>query len=245
MKPQTNIKIISETLNDNAIQSSEFLSKINTQLEEFREIDKNLKDTKSNVVIALNKANEAKGKKAGIVFGNKEVIEALQEVAINQAEATKELYNNQVKFHDSITRLANCSKGLFALSMTNIANVRIVIGKIKELLNGECLSDEGKAEFIRLLRDLESYADVTDRINRIKDKTQNLGQEIYEAKRKIEEVSDLLVKRDSQYSNYYQSLENVQKDCNDFKRFRLISIIGLIMAVISFVLSSVFILKFI
>lgn len=153
------------------------IDEVSIKLDCISAIDKNLTLSKDKVNNALEKAKKAKNKKVGIFSGKKDAIESLQDAVLVQAEATENLFANQEEMHKQIKKISEITKGLFVIGVSNAAHTRAIVQEIKNKTKGN-LTDEARNQLLGVIQDLERQADICDRIDRIKDKVDDLYSRI-------------------------------------------------------------------
>ena len=130
---------------------------------------KGLKELKQNVNKAIKKADEAKdaaqvakGKSAGL-FQKKEAIESLQEATVNLADAQITATKAQKVSFEYQQKLAEMTKYLFALGVSNIAMNRSVVRELELKLKGaskEELDEFARQEIISVVKQLKAQEDI-------------------------------------------------------------------------------------
>ena len=130
---------------------------------------KGLKELKQNVNEAIKKADKAndaaqvaKGKSAGL-FQKKEAIESLQEATVNLADAQITATKAQKVSFEYQQKLAEMTKYLFALGVSNIAMNRSVVRELELKLKGaskEELDEFARQEIISVVKQLKAQEDI-------------------------------------------------------------------------------------
>lgn len=153
----------------NALEKSDkFISNIIVSVDEVEKTSK-----KINELVLL--ASDVKEKKVSRFFGNKGVIESLQSVADFQADIVNELWGYQQKMFDQFKNLADNSNNLIMLGVANAAVTRAIIEQLR-IKTSQSLSEEAQKQLFNVIHDLERQADAQDRISRLREKVDGLGQ---------------------------------------------------------------------
>ncbi|MDX6047613.1 MULTISPECIES: hypothetical protein [Bacillus] len=135
---------------------------IQGQISKLKELDKSVKKAMKAANVAKDSANSARSKSAG--FGKKKVaIEELQSAGIDLAEAVQSGAEAQKISFEFQTKLAEISKYLFGLGVSNIASNRFVVRELEMKLKGaskEELSELARQELISVVKQLKEQEDI-------------------------------------------------------------------------------------
>lgn len=135
---------------------------IQGQISKLKELDKSVKKAMKAADVAKDSANSARSKSAG--FGKKKVaIEELQSAGIDLAEAVQSGAEAQKISFEFQTKLAEISKYLFGLGVSNIASNRFVVRELEMKLKGaskEELSELARQELISVVKQLKEQEDI-------------------------------------------------------------------------------------
>lgn len=135
---------------------------IQEQISKLKELDKSVKKAMKAADVAKDSANSARSKSAG--FGKKKVaIEELQSAGIDLAEAVQSGAEAQKISFEFQTKIAEISKYLFGLGVSNITNNRFVVRELEMKLKGaskEELSELARQELISVVKQLKEQEDI-------------------------------------------------------------------------------------
>lgn len=135
---------------------------IQGQISKLKELDKCVKKAMKAADVAKDSANSARSKSTG--FGKKKVaIEELQSAGIDLAEAVQSGAEAQKISFEFQTKLAEISKYLFGLGVSNIASNRFVVRELEMKLKGaskEELSELARQELISVVKQLKEQEDI-------------------------------------------------------------------------------------
>lgn len=136
---------------------------IQGQVQKLNELDESVK----KAVVAAKKAEEAakkaEDKKVTFWGGRKEAIEELQTAGMSIADAVASGAKAQKVSFEFQTKLAEITKYLFGLGISNIAANRIVVRELELRLNGaskEKLSDLARQEMLMVVKQLKDQEDI-------------------------------------------------------------------------------------
>lgn len=134
---------------------------------------------KNNITIATDKAekaknsaNSAKEKSAGL-FHKKEAIESLQETAVDLSEAAIASTQAQEILFLYQKKLAEVTKYLFALGVSDIAKNRTVVRELELKLkgaSGDELDEFARNEVLNVIKQLKAQEDTIKKLNDLNDK---------------------------------------------------------------------------
>lgn len=135
---------------------------IQGQIRKLNELDESVAKALKAADLATDSANNAKNKSAG--FGKKKVaIEELQSAGIDLAEAVQSGAEAQKISFEFQTKLAEITKYLFGLGVSNIASNRFVVRELEMKLKGasqEELSDLARQEIMTVVKQLKDQEDI-------------------------------------------------------------------------------------
>lgn len=132
------------------------------QFEKLKQLEKLNKDSKKAADSARRKALEAKEKTIGW-FNKKDRIEDLQSVSLELAQAVQTLTETQDVAFGHHTELAEISKYLFGIGVSNISANRFVVRELEMRLKGaseEELSELARQELTNVVMQLKAQEDV-------------------------------------------------------------------------------------
>lgn len=135
---------------------------IEEQIDKLNELDQRVYLAKKSAETARQKAKRAGGKSAGL-FRRKAAIEELQEAGIELSEAVQSGAEAQEVSFEFQTKLAEISKALFGLGVSNIANNRTLIRQLEMRLDGaseEEISDLARQEIMLVVQQLKEQEDI-------------------------------------------------------------------------------------
>lgn len=135
---------------------------IKGQIGKLNELDKSVKKAMKAAVNAKNSADRARSQSAG--FGKKKIaIEELQSAGIDLAEAVQSGAEAQKISFEFQTKLAEITKYLFGLGVSNIASNRFVVRELEMRLKGasqEELSELARQEILSVVKQLKEQEDI-------------------------------------------------------------------------------------
>lgn len=135
---------------------------ISGQINQLNELNVGVKKALADAEKARSSAEIAKKKSAG-AFKKKEAIEELQSASIDIADAVKSQADAQKLSFEFQTKLADISKYLFGLGISNIASNRSVIRELELRLDHaseEELSDLARREILSVVKQLKDQEDI-------------------------------------------------------------------------------------
>jgi len=146
----------------NSINEKDLPEIISSQIAKFNELDLYVKKSKDAADKAKNSADLAKRKSVG-TFKNKEAIEELQSAGLDIAEAVQFGAEAQKLSFEFQSKLAEITKYLFSIGVSNIASNRFVIRELEIMLKGasqEKLSDLARQELLTVIKQLKDQEDI-------------------------------------------------------------------------------------
>lgn len=135
---------------------------IHGQIEKLNKLDQSVKKAIAAAEKAKDSAKDAKDKSAGL-FKKKAAIEELQSAGMKLAEAVQLGAEAQKISFEFQTKLAEITKYLFGLGVSNIASNRSVVRELEMRLRGasqEELSELAQQELITVVKQLKEQEDI-------------------------------------------------------------------------------------
>jgi len=132
------------------------------QFDKLKKLETLNKDSKKAAMSARKHASDAKAKTVGW-FNKKDIIEDLQSVGVGLAEAVQIMTKAQEVSFDHHTELAQISKYLFGIGVSNISANRYVVRELEMRLKGaseEELSELARQELTTVVMQLKAQEDV-------------------------------------------------------------------------------------
>lgn len=132
------------------------------QVKKLNELDQSVRNAMAAADKAKDAARTAKNKSAGL-FQKKEAIEVLQSSGVVLAEAVQSSAEAQKLSFEFQTKLAEITKYLFGLGVSNIASNRFVVRELEMKLKGaskEELSELAKQELFTVVKQLKEQEDM-------------------------------------------------------------------------------------
>lgn len=173
---------------------------ISEQVILLNDLDKKVKAATEQAETAKSSADLAADKSAGW-FQNKEAIEAIQlsqsviaEAVVLEAEAQKIAFEFQ-------TQLAQITKYLFGLGVTNLGLNRSVVRELKLKLEGasaEELSDLAKQEIINVIRQLKAQEDLLQKQEELDKKIKLVHDENIRQDDLLKEQNETIIRHDKE-----------------------------------------------
>ena len=195
------------------IDINELPSIISGRIEKYKELEKSIKASLKKAKEAEEKAGSAQEQSAGF-WNRKNAIEAGQEAAVGNAEAIMALAKSQEISLEFQTKLAEISKFLLMLGLTNIALNRTTVRQLELKLEGaskDKLSDLVQGEIKNVINQLKAQQDILEKQNTLDEKAKELHIKQEKQKAIIEEHEDLIE------SNIKKLRENAKKANNNSK----------------------------
>jgi len=165
-----------------AVSESELPEVISTQVKKLNDLQKKVDESFALAEKAKSSAETAYYRSAGII-GRKGTIESLQSSGKDQATALYEMAEAQKLSFENQQKLAEITKFLFAMGVTNIAMNRSVVRELELKLQGaskEKLSKLAKEEIITVVRQLKAQEDILKKQanmeETVRDHTKKLAQ---------------------------------------------------------------------
>lgn len=202
------------------------------------DLKKNLEVVKQKAIDADIQAQKAKDQKTGF-FKMKGTIESIQETQISLSEATMQNALALEKAFEYQQRLAEITKYLFELGITNITMNRCVVQELEMRLNNaseEEIDEMARNELKDVVKKLKAQEDISK-------KQTDLSIKLKEAYSRILELENRDNNKNSIIEELKNNLDNSNNSINKLKfnfkialgasiGFGIISIIALILAII-------------
>ena len=189
-----------------AVSEADLPEVISTQVKKLNDLQKKVDESFALAENAKKSAQTAYNKHVGLFSGRKEAIEALQTSGKNQANALYEMAEAQKLSFENQQKLAEITKFLFAMGVTNIAMNRSVVRELELKLQGaskEKLSKLAKEEIITVVRQLKAQEDILKKQanmeKNVRDHTQKLTQQAKkgeERDQRLDEQADKVAEHD-------------------------------------------------
>ena len=160
------------------IKESQLPAVINEQFEILEKVRKNVGEASNADEVAVKSANASANRKTKLVF-NKAAIESLQSTSVDLANAQIKAAEAQEVSFEYQQALANMSKFLFGLGVSNIVANRSVVRELTMRLKGasqEELDDLARQELVGVINQLKAQEDIMKKQQTLK--TQVKGHEL-------------------------------------------------------------------
>lgn len=193
---------------------------INNQVEKLNELDNSVKEAMDAAEVAKNSAIEASERSAG--FGKKKVaIEELQSASVDLAKAVRVGAEAQKISFEFQSKLAEITKNLFGLGISNIANNRMVVRELEKRLQGaseEEISELAQQELMLVIQQLKEQQDLLRKLDNLETNiktvkenlvnqftySRELNERLFEQKYSLEQLDEKF----DQQAELNESLEN-------------------------------------
>ena len=159
---------------------SELPQIITSQVQKIKTLAEKVENAKRKAKIARDAAQDA-NKKMNVFSGRKEAIEQLQSSGKSIASAVEEnaeAHQLSFEFHKE---LAEISKFLFGLGVTNIAQNRMVVRELELKMKGASvgeISELAKQELISVVRQLKQSEDILHKLDQNKNNLRRLNERL-------------------------------------------------------------------
>ena len=238
---------------DLAVKESDVPEIIGSQFTIMQEYKENLDIAKKKDLDAQVQALGSKEKKTG-VFKNKTAIESLQETTLSLADAQIIAAEAQEKSFEYQKKLAEITKYLFGLGVSNIAANRIVVKELEMRLKNASedeIDSLAREEIKNLVRELKMQEDVMQKQSLLNERIRELDEKMTRYLSKDEEDSYIkgLENKilDLEEEIHFLKEENVKRkrmDNDKKKKYLFYSFIGFsILLVITFILAIIALCK--
>lgn len=194
---------------------------ITQQLEAVVQLSEKMKNANSKAKHAKTKADEASTKSADRALFHdkkKEAIESLQQATKDMASAVESNASALTSSFEFQKKLADISKGLFAMGLGNLTNNRLVIRELELKLKNasdEELSELAREELLKVVRQLEQQQDLLKKYENLTSRIQILRDDIGDVEKSQKEHRDdiiLLLKKHEDHDELLnQSIETNQR----------------------------------
>ena len=144
------------------VNASQVPSIIQEQFNGLKALKQNVSEATKKAEAAKDSAKSAKEKSAGL-FHKKEAIESLQEATVDLADAQISAAQAQEVSFEYQQKIAEITKYLFALGVSNIAMNRSVVRELELKLKGaseEELDEFARQEIIAVVKQLKAQEDI-------------------------------------------------------------------------------------
>lgn len=176
------------------INPEEMPSVITAQVHKLSELEKRVVDASDKAKTAKKAAEDAKAKSAG-AFKKKQAIEALQTSGFSLSEAiVSSAQAHEIGFEFQ-QKLAEVTKYLFALGISNIAQNRVVVRELEQKLKGasaEQLSELVQNEILNIITQLKAQEDLLSKHERLADRVRSHDHSLHLQVEKDIEHDELL-----------------------------------------------------
>ena len=144
----------------------------------------------------------------------KAAIESLQSATLDLANAQESAMRAQKLQFDYQQKLADVSKFLFRLGLTNIAMNRVVVEELEYKLRNaaeEELDDLARAEIENLLKQLKMQQDLDQKLSELAKLVKEQAEKNEEHGRQIDELNLIITKQDQTIEKLLNELEKLKK----------------------------------
>jgi hypothetical protein len=176
------------------IKESDLPSIVGGQIEKYKELEKSINESIKRAEKAEKSADSAYKESAGF-FNRKNAIEATQSSGIDSAEAIMALAGSQKISFEFQTKLAEISKFLLMLGVSNIALNRTTVRQLQLKLEGaskDKLSELVKTEIRNVIQQLKVQQDIFEKQKNLEEGTKKLHANQEAQTAKVEEHDNLL-----------------------------------------------------
>ena len=220
-----------------SVSESEVPSLIQEQFTKMTNYKNKLSIARQKAEKANQQARELRDSKTKL-FKMKTKLEDIQETQLALAEATLENTEAQELSFEYQRVLAEISKYLFGLGVTNIAVNRCVVKELKmriEEASEEEIDNMAREELLNVVKELKEQEDVIQKQNELNEKQKKAFAELSELDNKINEISDEL-KRIREEKRYLTEELIKTKKFNLYIAIAafLVSLIALVLILIKF-----------
>lgn len=178
----------------NGIEEKDLPAIISSQINKLNELDQSVKKAMDAAEKAKDSADTAKGKSAGM-FKKKVAIEELQSAGIDLAEAVQSGAEAQKISFEFQTKLAEITKYLFGLGVSNIASNRFVVRELEMKLKGATeqeLSELARQELISVVKQLKDQEDILKKQENLSKRVKTHEEMLREHKNRTQEITNEL-----------------------------------------------------
>lgn len=200
---------------------------INNQVEKLNELDNSVKEAMDAAEVAKNSAIEASERSAG--FGKKKVaIEELQSASVDLAKAVRVGAEAQKISFEFQSKLAEITKNLFGLGISNIANNRMVVRELEKRLQGaseEEISELAQQELMLVIQQLKEQQDLLRKLDNLETNiktvkenlvnqftySRELNERLFEQKYSLEQLEEKFDRQAELNKSFENSLSKQDK----------------------------------
>lgn len=213
LSPDERIDLVVSNLNEKDLPVL-----IQGRLGMLKELDNSVSSAIKAAEDATEAAKNAKNKSAG--FGKKKAaIEELQSAGLDLAKAVQLDAEAQKKSFEFQTKLAEITKYLFGLGVSNIANNRIVVRELEKRLKGasqEELSELAKQELTTVVKQLKDQEDILKKQEILFDTIKIHDDKLKDQVQKNQQIDEQLIVQ-TKIDKLHD--EQLQKQFEDVKKF--------------------------
>ena len=205
-----NINILDVT----TISESQLPSVISTQINNFTELENNVKEAVNKAAYAKEQAEKAKVS-AGL-FQKKAAIELLQDAVKGNAEAQISLADAQKLSFEYQKKLTDITKFLFGLGVSSLAMNRCVVRELELRLKGaseEEISDLAKQELRNVILQLKEQEDMMKKQAFLTGKVKEQAGQIKGIDRKLDDIEKTDSEQDQKIAKHAEKI--AEKDLKD------------------------------
>jgi len=176
----------------NEISEHDLPSIIGGQIQKLNDLDESVKAAINKAQDAHKKASSARSKSAGL-FKKQAAIESLQDAGYDLAEAVVSGAEAQKISFEFQSKLAEISKFLFTLGVSNIALNRTTVRQLQLKMEGASqsqMSELAKREIINVVKQLKAQEDILIKQAHLEDKTKQHNEALQALSKKGEELDE-------------------------------------------------------
>lgn len=197
-----------------SVEESQVPSIVQSEFTELGKLKENLALATRKAQDAHQSAERAKSKSAGL-FQKREAIELLQSATADLADAQVSAAEAQELSFKYQEKLAQITKYLFGLGVSNIAVNRMVVRELELKLRGasqEELDDLTRKEVAGVIKQLKAQEDIMKKQAFLSDKVKRHEEQLCAAKQRAD-VQDKEIKSQSdKYKNFVEAQERKEKE---------------------------------
>lgn len=197
---------------------------ISQQVDKLNELDRRINEAILAAEEASKSAEEAKNKSAG--FGKKKAaIEELQTASYDLATAVQLGMDAQKASFEFQTKLAEISKYLFNLGVSNIASNRFVVRELELRLKGaskEELSELAQQEIKTIVKQLKEQESILLKLDDLQNKLRNLNNQlqtqqliIQDIAQRMDEITEAEIKNRERWNKQEVINDNVENQLDE------------------------------
>jgi hypothetical protein len=186
---------------------------IQGQISKLNELDTSVKKAMKAAASAKESAISAKNMSAGL--GKKKVaIEELQSAGVDLAKAVTSGAEAQKISFEFQTKLAEVSKYLFGLGVSNITSNRLVVRELEMKLKGasqEELSELARQELMSVVKQLKDQEDILNKLEILSKTTKNHEMTLKDIDRQLQDQAEIDRWHSAQLENYAETSERFEE----------------------------------